>query len=169
MPEKNNKKNKMFRVGRSRTGLGLFAVAPIKKRTRIVEYKGRLLTTKAADKIERRGNRYLYEINSRWTIDGSPRSNVARYGNHSCNPNADTTIAKRRIFIFALRNIKPGEEIVYNYGIDYLKNVIGKSHCKCSRCRRRRARLARERRALNERRAARAAGQTKARRQAAAK
>ena len=94
--------------------------------------------------MERRGNRYLYEINSRWTIDGTPRSNVARYANHSCNPNADTTIVKRRIFIFALRNIKPGEEIVYDYGIDYLKNVIGKSNCKCSRCRRRRARRARE-------------------------
>jgi uncharacterized protein len=147
-----------FRVGRSLTGLGLFATRPIRKRARIAEYKGRLLTTKEAEKVEARGNRYLYEINSRWTIDGTPRSNLARYGNHSCNPNAETTIQKRRVFIYALRNIKPGEEITYDYGIDYLKNVIGRSNCKCSRCRRRRAKKARERRALLKRRAARLAG-----------
>ena len=147
-----------FRVGRSLTGLGLFATRPIRKRARIAEYKGPLLTTKAAEKIEARGNRYLYEINSRWTIDGTPRSNLARYANHSCNPNAETTIVKRRVFIYALRAIKPGEEIVYDYGVDYLKNVIGRSNCKCSRCRRRRAKKARERRALAKRRAVRLAG-----------
>ena len=124
-----------FRIGRSRTGLGLFATKPIRKRSRIAEYKGPLLTTKAANKIEASGNLYLYEINSRWTIDGTPRSNVARYANHSCNPNAETYDVKHRVFIRALRNIKPGEEIVYDYGIDYLKNVIGRSNCKCSRCR----------------------------------
>ena len=147
-----------FRVGRSRTGLGLFAIRPIRKRARIAEYKGHLLTTKEAEKVEARGNRYLYEINSRWTIDGTPRSNLARYGNHSCNANAETTIKKRRVFIYALRAIKPGEEITYDYGIDYLKNVIGRSNCKCSRCRKRRAKKARERRALLKRRAARLAG-----------
>ena len=150
-----------FRVGRSHTGLGLFATKPIRKRSRIAEYKGPLLTTKQAEKLEQRGNRYLYEINSRWTIDGSPRSNIARYANHSCNPNAETYDVKHRVFIRALRNIKPGEEIVYDYGIDYLKNVIGRSNCKCSRCRRRRAKRARERRARIKRRAARLARRRK--------
>ncbi len=144
-----------FRLGRSLTGLGLFATQPIRKRSRIAEYKGRLLTTKQATKLESSGNRYLYEINKRWTIDGSPRSNIARYFNHSCNPNAESYDVKRHVFIRALRNIKPGEEIVYDYGIDYLKNVIGRANCKCSRCRRRRARKARERRALLKRRQAR--------------
>ena len=134
-----------FRIARSRTGLGLFATRPIKKNSRIAEYKGPLLTTKDANKIEAKGNRYLYEINSRWTIDGTPRRNVARYANHSCNPNADTYTVKLRVFIRALRNIKPGEEIVYDYGIDYLKNVIGRSNCRCSRCRGRRARRAKRR------------------------
>jgi len=147
-----------FRVGRSHTGLGLFATRPIRKRARIAEYKGRLLKLKDAEKAEARGNRYLYEINSRWTIDGTPRSNLARYANHSCNPNAETTMVKRRVFIYALRNIKPGEEITYDYGVDYFKNVIGRSNCQCGRCRRRRARKARERRALDKRRAARLAG-----------
>jgi len=144
-----------FRVGRAVTGLGLFATRPIRKRSRIAEYKGPLLRTKAAEKAERSGNKYLYEINSRWTIDGTPRSNVARYANHSCNPNADTYSVGHRVFIRALRNIKPGEEIVYDYGVDYLKNVIGRSNCRCSRCRRRRAKKAREARARKKRKAAR--------------
>jgi uncharacterized protein len=146
-----------YRIGRSRTGLGLFATRAIKKRSRIAEYKGRALRTKEASKAERSGNRYLYEVNSRWTIDGSARSNIARYANHSCNPNTDTIAVKRRVFIIALRNIKPGEEITYDYGRDYLKNVIGLSNCKGGRGRRRRARRQRELRNLRKRRAARLA------------
>ena len=64
-------RKKAFRIGRSRTGLGLFATEPIKKGAFIFEYKGRKLTNEQADKLEARGNRYLYEINSRWTIDGT--------------------------------------------------------------------------------------------------
>ena len=146
MPKKNNRRP--FRIGRSHTGLGLFATRPIRKGARIAEYKGPLLNTKEAEILEARGNRYLYELNSRWTIDGSPRSNIARYFNHSCNPNSEIYDVKHRVFVRTLRAIKPGEEIVYDYGIDYLKNVIGRSNCKCSRCRRRRARKAREARAL---------------------
>ena len=150
-----------FRIGRSRTGLGLFATRLIKKRSRIAEYKGPLLTTKQANKIEANGNRYLYEVNSRWTIDGSPRSNIARYANHSCNPNAETYTYGGQVFIRAMRKIKPDEEITYDYGNDYLKHVIGRSHCKCSRCRRRRARKQREARALKKRRMARRRGRAR--------
>jgi len=140
-----------FRLGRSRTGLGLFATRPIKRRVRLAEYKGPRLTVKEAEKAENAGNRYLFEVNSRWTIDGTARSNIARYFNHSCNPNTDTTIRNGRVFIFTLRPIKPGEELTYNYGSDYLNNVIGKSRCKCSRCRRRRAKRTRELRAKKSR------------------
>jgi uncharacterized protein len=146
-----------FRVGRTVTGLGLFAIRPIRKRSRIAEYKGPLLPNKAAEKLERAGNKYLYEIDSRWTIDGSPRSNLARYANHSCNPNAEAYDVGHRAFIRAMRNIKPGEEIVYHYGMDYLRNVIGISNCRCSRCRRRKARKAREARARKNRKTARLA------------
>jgi len=144
-----------FRIGRSVTGFGLFATRLIKKNKRIAEYRGPLITTKQAEKEERRGNKYLYEINSRWTIDGTPRRNIARYANHSCNPNAECYDVGHRAFIRAIRNIKPGEEIVYHYGMDYLRNVIGISNCRCSRCRRRRARLARQARAKRTRRLAR--------------
>jgi SET domain-containing protein len=141
-----------YRLGRSRTGLGIFATRPIKKRTRIAEYKGRLLDVDAALKAEKSGNRYLYEVNSKWTIDGAARGNMARYFNHSCNPNADTFIRDRRVFIRAIKNIEPGQEILYDYGRDYLKNVIGLENCQCSRCRKRRTRLRAEARARNARR-----------------
>jgi uncharacterized protein len=91
---------------------------------------------------------------------------VAHYANHSCKPNADTYNVKLRVFIRALRNIKPGEEIVYDYGIDYLKNVIGRSNCRCSRCRGRRARRAKELRLKRKRKAARLARLRAAKRRA---
>jgi uncharacterized protein len=153
-----------FRIGRSLTGFGLFATRAIKKKSRIVEYKGPILDHETALKVEARGNRYLFEVSKQRTIDGTPRSNVARYANHSCNPNSEPVIWRGRVFIKAVRNIKPGEEIVYDYGTDYLKNVIGRANCKCSRCRRRRIRHARERRALQKRRAARLAGARRAKR-----
>jgi SET domain-containing protein len=142
-----------FRIGRSFTGFGLFAIRPIKKREKITEYKGPRVDGEEAVRLERRGNRYLYEINPRVTINGSPRNNIARYANHSCNPNAESYTYGRRVFIRALRNIKPEEEITYDYGNDYLKYVIGRSRCKCARCRRRRARKQREARVLKKRRA----------------
>jgi SET domain-containing protein len=146
-----------FRIGRSFTGFGLFATRPIKKRERIAEYKGPRVSAEEALRLERRGNRYLYEINPRVTIDGTPRSNVARYANHSCNPNAESYTYGGRVYIRALRRIKPHEEITYDYGNDYLKYVIGRSRCRCKRCRRRRARKQREARAAKKRRAARLA------------
>jgi SET domain-containing protein len=144
-----------FRIGRSNTGLGLFATHPIKKKTRIAEYKGPILDHETARRVEARGNRYLFEVSKERTIDGTPRSNVARYANHSCNPNCEPIIWRGRVFIKALRNIKPGEEIVYDYGTDYLKNVIGRANCRCSRCRRRRAKKARLARAAKKQRTAR--------------
>jgi SET domain-containing protein len=147
-----------FRIAKSPTGFGLFATREIKKKTRIAEYKGPRVPNALAEKMENRGNRYLFEVNSKVTVDGTPRSNVARYFNHSCNPNAEPIIYRKRIFIRSLRRIKPGEEITYHYGMDYLRNVIGISNCKCGRCRRRKARKARERYAAAKRTLARQSG-----------
>ena len=105
-----------FRLGRARTGLGIFATRPIKKRTTIAEYRGKMLGIDAALKAEKSGNRYLYEVNSKWTIDGAKRGNIARYFNHSCNPNADTFIRDRRVFIRTIKNVEPGDEICYERG-----------------------------------------------------
>ena len=135
-----------FRVGRSRTGLGLFATEPIKKRAFIVEYTGRRLTTAQAEKLEARNARYLYEINSRWTIDGKSRRNLGRYANHSCRPNAESdTIRGKKVILRAIKNIKPGDEITYSYGRDYFDVYLKPVGCKCMKCieKRREARRAR--------------------------
>src|SRR5271170_1227856 len=103
--------SRSFRIGRSGTGLGLFATKPIKRAAYIATYRGRRLSPEEAARREVRGASYLFEVNSRWTIDGSPRWNVARYINHSCRPNAKPVVRKGRIVVVALRSIAPGDEI----------------------------------------------------------
>lgn len=164
-------RKRSFRIGRARTGLGLFATEPIKKRAFIVEYKGRKLTTEQADILEARGNRYLYEINSRWTIDGTTRKNLGRYANHSCRPNAESHSIGHKVILRAIKNIKPGDEITYDYGKDYLANVITRRGCKCDKCREKRAVARAEARARAKRAKARRdmARRNKARKQNGAK
>ena len=140
--------NKPYRVGRSRTGLGLFATKPIKKGTKIVRYFGPILDSKKKkdDAIE---NKYLFELNGRWTIDGSVRENVARYINHACRPNAESDVKprKRKVFIRAIKKIEPGEEINYDYGTDYFKAYLKPIGCKCPSCEAKRKKLRAEERA----------------------
>ena len=140
--------NKPYRVGRSRTGLGLFATKPIKKGAKIVRYFGPLLDSrkKKDDAIE---NKYLFELNGRWTIDGSVRKNVARYINHACKPNAESDVKprKRKVFIRAIKNIEPGEEINYDYGTDYFKAYLKPIGCKCAACAKKRKKQRAEARA----------------------
>lgn len=130
---------KPYRVGRSRTGLGLFATTEIKKGTRIVEYFGRMLDCKikAQDDIE---NKYLFELNGRWTIDGSARRNLARYANHSCRPNAESDVQprNRKVYIQAIKTIQPGDEITYDYGKDYFDSYLKPIGCKCTHCEKKR-------------------------------
>ena len=139
---------KPYRVGRSRTGLGLFATKPIKKGAKIVRYFGPLLDSrkKKDDAIE---NKYLFELNGRWTIDGSVRKNIARYINHSCRPNAESDVMprKRKVVIRAVKNIEPGEEINYDYGTDYFKAYLKPIGCKCAACEKKRKKQRAEARA----------------------
>jgi uncharacterized protein len=140
--------NKPYRVGRSPTGLGLFATKPIKKGTKIIRYFGPLLDSKKKkdDAIE---NKYLFELNDRWTIDGSVRKNIARYINHACKPNAESDVKprKRKVVIRAIKNIEPGEEINYDYGTDYFKAYLKPIGCKCAACEKKRKKQRAEARA----------------------
>ncbi len=81
-------------------------------------------------------NKYLFELDGRWTIDGSVRQNIARYINHACRPNAEPDVMprKRTVLIRALRNIRQGEEINYNYGPEYFKTYLKPVGCKCMAC-----------------------------------
>ena len=146
MPDISSKKP--YRIGRSRTGLGLFATKGIKKGTKIIRYFGPLLDSKKKkdDAIE---NKYLFELNNRWTIDGSVRENIARYINHACKPNAESDVKprKRKVFIRAIKNIEPGEEISYDYGTDYFKAYLKPIGCKCDACEKKRKKKRAEARA----------------------
>ena len=128
------------RVGRSGTGLGLFATKPIRRDAYIATYRGRRITNEEADRLDGRGAKYLFEINSLFTIDGSPRWNVARYINHSCRPNAKPVGRRGGIIFRALRQIEPGEEITFDYGREYFRFFVENGGCRCSPCRSKAAR-----------------------------
>jgi len=100
-----------------------------------VEYTGELMPTEEANKL--RAARYLFEVNSAWTIQGHGRDNVARYINHSCDPNCESVQDGKRIFIKALRHISAGTELTYDYGEEYTDEFIKPHGCKCRRCLRR--------------------------------
>ena len=122
-----------LKVKRGINGFGLFTTVPIKKGTFIIEYVGELIS---ADEADRRGGQYLFEINSKWTIDGKSRTNLARYINHSCRPNceSDTNERKKQITITAIKNIKAGEELHYDYGRVFWKDYIKPKGCRCEKC-----------------------------------
>lgn len=120
-------------VKKSSSGLGLFAARDFKKSELIIEYTGEKITEAEAN---RRGGKYLFELNDDWTIDGKGRDNKARYINHACKPNAYPELddAEEHIYIYAKRNIKTGEEVTYNYGKMYFDQLISKDGCRCESC-----------------------------------
>jgi SET domain-containing protein len=121
-------------VKKSFSGFGLFAGEDIKKGKKIIQYIGRIISNEEAD---RNPNRYIFEIDRKRSIDGSPRYNTARYANHSCKPNAITASyegSRHKIYIEARRTINKGEEITIDYGEEYTSVYIKKGSCRCSQC-----------------------------------
>jgi len=105
-----------LRIGTSRiAGQGLFAAQDIKKGTDIIQYIGEKISKEESKRRLAQGNAYIFELNDRWDIDGSPLYNIARYINHSCNPNCEVQRTTRTLWIVARRNIKAGKELSYNY------------------------------------------------------
>lgn len=125
---------KKVKVKRGVSGLGLFAGENIKKGEIIIEYIGNILNKEEAEKVTT--NQYLFEVNRNKTIDGSVRWNIARYCNHTCDEhgNAESEIKKGRVFIQAIKNIKEGEEITYDYGEEFFKEYIKGKGCLCRKC-----------------------------------
>lgn len=121
-----------FRVGRSSAGLGLFARERIRRDDFVIEYFGPYISD---DEADRKGGRYLFQIKKDCVIDGSSRENIARYMNHSCKPNCEAEIDGRRVFLYALRDIEPGEELTYDYGKEYVEDYIKPFGCRCVHCR----------------------------------
>lgn len=120
---------KKVKAKKSYAGLGLFAMEDIKSGEIILEYIGNILLGDDVDSIE---NKYLFQVSKNKTIDGSPRWNIGRYINHSCDGNAESEIKKGKVFIKAIKDIKSGEEIVYDYGEEYVAEYFKKHGCLCN-------------------------------------
>lgn len=126
-----NKRNPNYTVKRTATGLGLFTEKPIPRDKRIIEYVGPVITN---EEVDRKGGKYMFELDKNRAIDGSSRSNIARYINHSCRPNAKGYTTGNRIWIWSLKAIPAGEQITINYGKEYFDEHIKPVGCKCEVC-----------------------------------
>jgi len=120
-----------YAVRRANTGLGLFATHTIAAGRRIIRYVGPVLTS---EEVERRTGRYFFSIDEEYAIDGSARTNLARYVNHSCKPNAEALVEGKRIWIWSKRPIEPGEQITIHYGEEYFNDYVKPVGCKCAPC-----------------------------------
>lgn len=105
-------------------GRGVYAIAPIKKGTRVIEYLGeRISHTEADRRYEKKGDddghTFLFIASNRTVIDAGVDGNDARFINHSCKPNCETVIENSRVFIDSIRAIKPGEELGYDYQLTW--------------------------------------------------
>ncbi|HEX7815299.1 SET domain-containing protein [Dyella sp.] len=110
-------------------GNGVFAVEPIAKGDLVIEYKGTLMSNDEADELYgdggETGHTFLFTLNDDYIIDANRKGNTARWINHSCDPNCQALIEesdsgnprKDKVIIEAIRKIKPGEELTYDYGI----------------------------------------------------
>jgi uncharacterized protein len=121
-------------------GLGVFAAKRIPKGTRIIEYVGERVSHDEADrryeeKDENDSHTFLFIVDSKMVIDAGVDGNDARFFNHSCDPNCESTVEKRRVYIEAIRDIEPGGELTYDYQIqredDDPDNIDEVFACRC--------------------------------------
>ncbi|MDQ3617544.1 MAG: SET domain-containing protein-lysine N-methyltransferase [Pseudomonadota bacterium] len=128
-------------------GNGVFALQPIAKGERVIEYKGRRRTHDEADAGDTgdadSGHTFLFTLNDEYVIDANFEGSSARWINHSCKPNCEAVLEehegddrrKDRVFIDAIRDIEPGDELSYNYGITLEEKHTGRLkkiwECRC--------------------------------------
>jgi len=123
-------------------GIGIVASENIKKNTKVIEYIGEKITKsegnkRSAERIKKylykknEGSVYIFELNKKYDIDGTPSYNKARYINHSCNPNCEVDIINNQIWIIAIKNIKKDNELSYDYGYPFDESDYTDHVCKC--------------------------------------
>ena len=114
---------KLYKIKKSKIDKnGLYACCDIKKGTRIIEYKGKIITSKESEtnpKFDNCKAIYLFNINKRFDLDGDYKFNTARLINHSCDPNCEVTGTGLKIWVYAIKDIKKGEEFSYDYGFSF--------------------------------------------------
>ena len=125
---------KLYKIKRSLIDKrGLYAKENIKNGTRIIEYKGKIISVKKTEtnpKFDNDKDIYLFNINKRFDLDGDFKFNTARLINHSCDPNCEVFGEGYKIWIYAMKNIKKGEELSYDYGFGFDQD-FKKYPCKC--------------------------------------
>lgn len=121
-------------------GYGVFAARRIRKGTTIIEYLGDRVSHAVADaryedKDPNDNHTFLFTVDAKTVIDAGVNGNEARYINHGCDPNCESATLNKRIFIEAIRTIRPGEELAYDYQIqrdaDDAPNVDEIYACRC--------------------------------------
>jgi len=112
-------------------GMGVFALEPISKNTRIIDYAGELVRNSESEAREERylaeGCIWVFRVNRNWSRDAAVGGNLARFINHACKPNCWIEIVDRTIWIRASRTIRAGEELTYDYRTDGEQTIP----CRC--------------------------------------
>ena len=133
----------MWKVKNSKIhGHGVFVTKNIKKNTKIIQYIGEKVSKAEGDRrsdlrikkyldSRKTGSVYIFELNKKFDIDGSPNYNKARYINHSCDPNCEVDIIDDKIWISSIKKINKGEELTYDYGYSFDKEDYKDHICKC--------------------------------------
>jgi uncharacterized protein len=132
----------LFEIRRSPVaGMGAFATRPIRKGTRLIEYVGKRIRQAEADALYdddamEHHHTFLFSVDAKTVIDASVDGNEARFINHSCEPNCEALLEGKRVFIEAIRDIEPGAELFYDYGLErdepYQESWRELYGCKCS-------------------------------------
>ena len=125
---------KLYKIRKSNIDKrGLYASKNIKNGTRIIEYKGKIITRKKSEedpKFDNSKDIYLFNLNKRYDLDGDFKFNTARLINHSCNPNCEVAGTGLKVWVYAIRDIKKFEELSYDYGFSFDKDYKDYP-CKC--------------------------------------
>ena len=117
---------KLYKIKKSKIdNRGLYAATSIKKNTKIIEYKGKIITVKETEtnpKFDNDKAIYLFNLNKKYDLDGDFKYNTARLINHSCDPNCEVDGVGLKLWIYAIKDIKKNEELTYDYGFSFDKN-----------------------------------------------
>ena len=125
---------KIYKIKKSKIDKnGLYANQDIKKGTRIIEYKGKIITVRQSESNPKYDNGkaiYLFNINKKYDLDGDFKFNTARLINHSCDPNCEVFGKGMKVWVYAMKDIKKGEELSYDYGFSFDKD-FKQFPCRC--------------------------------------
>ena len=132
-------KRNLYKEKRSKIdNRGLYAADDIKKGTKIIQYKGKIISVKESETNPKYDNDkaiYLFNINKKFDLDGDFKFNIARLINHSCDPNCEVDGVGYKLWIYAIKDIKKNDELTYDYGFSFDKDYKNyRCNCRSKKC-----------------------------------